>query len=103
MAKFRVGQRVKRVGHPDTVPLGAEGVIIALDTVAGFGETVYHRVQWGAPVHDWYHTQAKCLAPLTDPKAEQFIESLKNLKPYEEPLVEADVREREAEFDRAFH
>jgi hypothetical protein len=37
----------------------------------------------------WFAPEA--LAPLTDPKADAFIEGIKKLKPYEEPKV---VKER---------
>ena len=32
------------------------------------------------------------LAPLTDPKADEFIDSIKKLKPYEEPKVREVAR-----------
>lgn len=95
MATFSMGQRVRMLPTIDN-DWGDEG------TVTGF-----YYGPWDAPRFEGYCVMVKAdhhrsgdprwdndwcchprdLAPLTDPKAERFIESIKKLKPYEEPKV----------------
>ena len=92
---YRVGQRVRVVGMaPGAVDesrgrmIGAEGVIarrshdprwewiVDLPTVRGFVTTRLAATEW--------HADSCMLVPLTDPKADAFIENIKRLKPYED-------------------
>jgi hypothetical protein len=96
MATFKVGQRVKVVSvegaitQADLEALGKEGVIVALGPVRCGGilssiDREYNVRLEGVSVTPNYGFDACHLAPLTDPKADAFIERIKNLKPYEEP------------------
>ncbi len=87
MSAFKVGQRVRVVGQDEGSVTwwgcvrGREATIVAIPfenrdcgiEIEGDTRT------WRADFHR--------LAPLTDPKADAFIESIKKLKPYEEPVV----------------
>lgn len=91
MAIFRVGDRVRKVnnGHRKAqvlVPLGAEGVIVGWDPDGTF-EWMVEYPDAPKPPFPWkYHfADSEMLAPLTDPKADAFLESLKRLG--REPLV----------------
>ena len=90
MATFRVGQRVKRVGDPmpgdpvgyasnTCMPLGATGIVTRLSTETTWVRNDVTNKEWPC----FHHT----LAPLTDPKADAFIESIKQMKPYSEPTI----------------
>ncbi len=95
MATFKVGQGVKKVSHRIGgsggwgAPIGAEGVI------GSAPDDPENRGQWGVlwdgyqSTHDTheYCVAAYMIAPLTDPKADAFIESLKKMKPYMEPSI----------------
>jgi hypothetical protein len=91
MATFKVGQRVRYTsGHLEKVPLHAEGVVVAAGVGGGAefcdcdfpgAQADFNNVPGRARVH---HTS---IVPLTDPKADAFIESIKRLKPYEKPKV----------------
>jgi hypothetical protein len=92
MATFKVGQRVKRVVDPMTdpvllrtdVPLGSTGVVNGLDRDGDCFVMWDHAGQQRLVF-------ASTIAPLTDSKADAFIESLKRLKPYEEPVAPRKV------------
>lgn len=110
MANFKVGQRVKKVAHMAesdcarqlsdypgnrakagfTVPLGAQGTILG----EGYGAT--YEVMWDgvAPPPGWSYMVAFAymIAPLTDSKADAFIESIKRLErePKAVPLPEKE-------------
>lgn len=90
MATFKVGQRVKRISHPmlphqqglaehTPLPLGAEGIVTEVT------RHIWVRVDGTSTVWPCFpHT----LAPLLDPKADQFMETVKKWKPlYEPPRV----------------
>lgn len=93
MATFKVGQRVKKIAHdPERmhrmlVPVGASGVILAASS--------WHPDAWvvdfpGCASTDPYwvnfHLMSFQIAPLTDPKADAFLESIRKMKPlHEEP------------------
>lgn len=97
MSTYKVGQRV-RIVYEDSDCCGQTGVIWAIDTT-----TPWHPDDsktnppgylididgWGryAEDGDLLAFEAHELAPLTDPAADAFIESIKRLKPYEEPKV----------------
>lgn len=87
---FRAGQRVRRVrsGGEDPslhlIPLGATGTVASASFVIGITEFVH--VNWDVALpEDFGYVFPWTLAPLTDPKADEFIESLKKLS--EEPLI----------------
>lgn len=87
MATFKVGQRVKRVSHPTTsandtpMPIGATGTVLRPVDAVGCV-----RVRADSDGLSW-GCMAYTLAPLTDPGADAFIERIKKLKVYDEPLV----------------
>lgn len=93
MATLKVGQRVRfaRAVKPagDSLP-GREGVI------AGLGAKFPERsdtpwdcyVNFGPGEYRAVNCMFSELEPLLDPKADEFIERLKKLKPYDEPKVE---------------
>jgi hypothetical protein len=94
MATFRIGDRVRVVAaHP---PLPQD----AAQLIGKEGEVMQHPypscTRWPVAVRIGgtmaLFTPGE-LAPLTDPKADAFVESIKKLKPYEEPKVEP-VKER---------
>lgn len=81
---FKVGQKVKRNSVENVaVPAGAEGIITALNVYADH-RMAYHAVVWsGYPCPNAsdgvWNTRADCLIPITDPRADAFIESIKKL------------------------
>jgi hypothetical protein len=89
MAKFRVGQKVRliayKAGDLREVPLRAEGVIVKRGTLTATGPCDFS-VDFAA--FGKRGCNACQLAPLTDPKADAFLESMRKMKPYEEPTVE---------------
>lgn len=89
MATFRVGQRVKYVsGILPRHPIGSEGTVVAVPAIelqSGDGGVSVKFDSDHAPGYS--HVRSSSVVPLTDPKADAFIESLKKLKPYEEPKV----------------
>jgi hypothetical protein len=90
MAKFKVGQRVRVIGHfgGSRIPrekrwIGHEGTIIARP---------WHGIlsgwNWYLDLNGFrYYFHDAELAPLTDPKADAFLESIRKLKPLYEPQV----------------
>jgi hypothetical protein len=101
MATFKVGQRVKLIVKRwgDCV-WGDEGTVCGPDI--HYQYTVqFDRVPGNRHFCNDYH-----LAPLTDPDeaAQRFLQSLKNLKPYEEPTCNpyrAPTTKELADMDRA--
>lgn len=102
MAIFKVGQRVRIVRGsksgrgPSCV--GREATIIdyvaQIRYVSGEVKEAYFLAIDGIgthnPVHgDPYAAEGSWLAPLTDPKADEFIERLKKLEREPQPLVTA--------------
>lgn len=93
MATFYVGQRVRLISHfgipyrrpgVQTVPVGTEGVIVGGAYIHSVTRELVYSVDFAG--HGF--TRACCpesLAPLTDPKADQFIEWVKKIKP--EPVA----------------
>lgn len=87
MATFKVGDRVKFVRHAhytNPIPLGTTGTVIERlrltidDEVSVLVDAAHDggtRERYAKP---WQ------LAPLTDPKADAFLEKMRKLKPYEE-------------------
>lgn len=90
---YKVGQRVRVVHAIETKLIGLEGVIVRFDDLPPKPEScwiVRLPVSFSAPgrlADDEWCFRPCDIAPLTDPKAEAFLESIKRLKPYEEPLV----------------
>ena len=86
MATFHVGQRVKRIGEGMFIPLGSEGTIIS---------PVYDGLcQWRVAfdgLHEWNCVQEN-LAPLTDPKADEFIERIKKQVQFEKERLLLQMR-----------
>lgn len=96
MATFKVGQRVRIVAlHPYTGPravaVGMTGTVIAHNPdypVAGGWIT-----EWAVDVDEvssqmgGFHFRACDLAPLTDPKADAFLESIRKLQPLHEEIA----------------
>lgn len=84
---FKVGQRVKRIANPrllnadnTTMPVGMTGVVVARADHTGHIPVLpdgFLGRPWGC--------EPETLAPLTDPKAEAFLESIRKMKPYSEP------------------
>lgn len=106
MATFKVGQRVRitDISNRDLCPnfaadvIGRHGVIEEERPSGDYFNRWVVRY-YGPPARDANEfgpnraAFRSCdLAPLTDPKADEFIESLKKLKPYEEPVVAAQDR-----------
>lgn len=92
---FKVGQRVRVIAHAgftplDSIVIGKEGVIAAIE-----GRFYRVHVPDAIPTYRWGFLASE-LAPLTDPGADAFMERIKKLKPYEEP-VRVTPRERMAE------
>ncbi len=97
MATFKVGQRVRIIQsskHPDNV--GREGVIthdLWMDPHCSHsyarGRLVYNVALDGHPhaVHGTWGALPEQLAPLTDPKADEFIEGLKKLAREPQPAL----------------
>jgi hypothetical protein len=93
MAQFRVNQRVRivRADHFKRF-IGLAATIVRPSPISdqfGLGEVWWLDVDGhGEATGEACHTfQAYKLAPLEDPKADEFIERIKKLKPYDEPLV----------------
>jgi hypothetical protein len=92
MAMFKVGQRVKVVGHvlePGNMDFrGLCGTVLGHESDYNLGLTVVVELD-GKRSFGGYCFAPEELAPLTDPKADEFIESIKKLKPlHEEPKVQ---------------
>lgn len=107
---FKIGQRVRFVGGPtkagrrfydEAKAVGLEGVITRagniFDWVVRYDSLYY---PGGTLLPNEGFADSCQLAPLTDPKADEFMERIKNLKPYEEPVAPAVVFERMAEYER---
>jgi hypothetical protein len=104
MAKFKAGDRVKKVAPPpdgiNDVPMGATGVVIGPGVFSGD----YYLVDFSPVGLDNANMAAYQLAPLTDPKADAFIEQVKKWKPEPEtsrPCVDADALDSERAIERA--
>lgn len=95
MSAFKVGQRV-RIVHSFTPEIAGRAAIVlsrlgpAICDVTGtryLGHDLdvdgIGPVLRGHPIS----CEPSQLAPLTDPKADEFIAAIKKLKPYSEPLV----------------
>lgn len=87
MAKFKVGQRVRVIahyGHRRDAPyggwVGQEGTIIARRWLGIFSGWSWFLNLGG---FEWHFHDAE-LAPLTDPKAGAFLESIRRLKPLDD-------------------
>lgn len=96
MANFKVGQRVRIVNDivfgfravPPNYYLGKEAVIIA---PGGYKQSDWRLLVAGeTPYLADVFARNEELVPLTDPKADEFVERIKKLKPYEEPCVDQD-------------
>ncbi len=89
MATFKVGQRVKVVGHvlePGNMDYrGHEGVITGFEPPEAVHNGLSIAVQIDRVPHSWCFAPHE-LAPLTDPKADEFIEKVKNWEPLREPV-----------------
>ena len=84
MATFKMGQRVKlaRCSPGFERNIGATGVIAALGiTWCNHPGAI---VNWDDGAHGYWE-RLMYLEPLTDPAADAFVESIKKMKPYEEP------------------
>lgn len=97
MATFKVGDRVRVIAlRPVTfrtrVRVGMQGRIVQAGPVETWGG---HMAEWAVDLDDvWqelFGLDSWELAPLTDPKADEFIERIKKLKPYDEPTVRPRV------------
>ncbi len=90
MAKFKVGDRVRKIGnltgdfraiHLIEIPIGAEGTIIGrswgVDAEDGF-EWLVKYDKYGS-VGQNYGAASSMLAPLTDPNAEWATEQVRKL------------------------
>lgn len=85
MAIFKVGQRVasNRDSGDGIVPKNAEGTIIEIDNSIWPYRVRFDGYRSMAD-HGLYDCDSSDIRPLTDPKADAFIEGLKRLR-YEEP------------------
>lgn len=93
MANFNVGQRVRLVRNAGSYRLrleyvNREGAFVRYRATALFDCTV----RFDGDDCDM-NCFSESLVPLSDPKADEFIERIKSMKPYEEP-----VREREPDY-----
>jgi hypothetical protein len=93
MAQFKVGQRVKKVAHAtegsNVVHIGAVGTIVHTPCANG--------MQWAIRYDDYTAVSAfgepagiagaesKWLAPLTDPRASEFIEDMERFSRVTKP------------------
>lgn len=95
MATFKVGQRVKVIGHvlePGNMDLrGHEGVITGFEASREHGPinlTVVVRLDIDHPwMGNGFCFAPEELAPITDPLADAFIERIKKLEPLREPAT----------------
>lgn len=100
MAVFKVGQRVRKVASmhkrdfslidpksPVRVPLGALGTVMRLRDDGAYS-VAFDNYKGIAGDTGWFRQMDYCLAPLTDPKADEFIERLKKLG--KEPRIVRD-------------
>ncbi len=93
MATYRVGQRVRVVDcEPDAFnshrAIGKEGSIVEVGDFLGWGGLRFaYRVVLDFDPRGVWRFNAKHLAPITDTGADAFIERIKKLKPYDEPVV----------------
>lgn len=103
MANFKVGQRVRIAWVGKTAMLsapsviGREGTIVAIPSEHPGADCDVEidgapAVMFGYADRPWAAV-FKQLTPLSDPGAAAFIERIKSMKPYEEP-----VREREPDY-----
>jgi hypothetical protein len=87
---FKVGQRVKRIRNPEPSsigpPVAAEGVVTRTDSLVWVKFDQPYPWFSGGNIRD-YGCELGTIAPLTDPQADAFIERIKKLKPYDEPVV----------------
>ena len=96
MATFKVGQRVRIVGatkHPHMI--GRQAIVtrgLEIDPLSQYNRESYEIEVPGHPhpIHGRWNALPEHLAPLTDPKADAFIERVKSWKP--EPVMPAPNR-----------
>ena len=93
MATFKVGQRVKVIaispGDWGTkCRVGDEGIVVAPRYPMKFGHEWCVYIERLQHEYEFYSYE---LAPLTDPKADEFIERIKKMKVYDEPTVKPRV------------
>jgi hypothetical protein len=98
MATFKVGQRVKKIAAShlgrETAPIGSIGTIVGAPGECYWGyDVVYDNLPPTEYRLGSYGADHHMLAPLTDPGADAFMERIKKLKPYDEPVV-AKTKER---------
>jgi hypothetical protein len=95
MATFKVGQRVRLVSATFTSPaidfVGREATIVAIPSRNGERDCSIDidgadARQFGSKFPSFNCSFAR-LAPLTDPKADAFLESIRQLKPLQIPEV----------------
>ena len=94
MATFRVGDKVRKIAPPidgvNHVPMGAEGVITGPGLPMSTGVT-YYEASFGPRLTGMNMAEFQ-LAPLTDPKADEFIERVKKWKPEPEVVLTPEDR-----------
>ena len=108
MATFRVNQRVKKIANirredviqrpsrPKEIPIGSIGTIIDFNErgpVVLYDDAAFHS---DSPSGGWT-VRTYMIVPLTDPKADEFIESIKKLSsPTKNPRWKRSKHECEA-------
>lgn len=93
MANFKVGQRVRVVKtHMHSIPwlIGKEGTILRATTEHGGWGPAEWAVRVDGTPWDYMLFLSCHLAPLTDPKADEFIEKLKKLGNEPQPVPVGD-------------
>lgn len=88
MATFKVGQRVKYVsGILPHVPVGTEGTILGFSALGPVDVDFTPVI--AAPLRGTTiaHVFSTSIVPLTDPKADAFIERVKSWKPEPAPVA----------------
>ncbi len=91
MANFKVGQRVRispdmKYCIPKCRPLVGAETVITSERFEEFGEVGY-RTAATDTIPNCIGVQEQYLIPLSDPKADEFIERIRKMKPYDEPVA----------------
>lgn len=96
MATFKVGQRVRIIaGHGLELPcIGQEGTVVGDAGPSGLYEVLVDGVALPAEADSWLWF-ANELAPLTDPGADAFLESIRKMKPGPDTLLTPITTERD--------
>lgn len=100
MATFKVGDKARIVNVEGTCHAYLLGLVVRIRALPMYGTAYEIDPPPGERPSFWY-SEPCYLAPLTDPKADEFIESIRKLKPLEEEPKKRAARELVEKIEQA--